>query len=425
MGTGGIRAAMCAAVLLSIGLTLLLAAGAHAEPPDARERQTWDQGSGASQDNRNPLTTPRSIRSPERIGLYTGIALGIIAVVFLGVGHIVKQPAHVSVVPIHREDLTDPDKQDYIDTMTRSLAGLGFSPMIDFTVPELPQQGLFRVLSLSDGSHTVMVAQVQGGGFGAKQYVNYIEFQTILDDDAVINTSNSPVKSGFTAPDNYLITRHPKIGEPSELFNVHRKDVHDMQTKRGRRIKRQTKEEFARTFTREWSDIMELQAKRGLLKKKDDGKHYRATFALVMRTVSPNLDDMNEAVEAMSISLAGAAVTLVGVITAPYLIALTGLDQIPFAARLYEAAMITVIATACGAIAGSGGYLLGLMCYLPSVIIFESGPIGVFLPTILAANSGLLGEKIANISGSATLPLHKQLSPEMYLSLILIVVSSL
>ncbi|MEW6349637.1 MAG: hypothetical protein AB1646_11295 [Thermodesulfobacteriota bacterium] len=370
-----------------------------------------------------PSTAAREIRTPAEILAYFIGATGFLAGVLALVGAAVRQPGSVTIYPLDEY----PEESDYLNTVTDQLMALGFTKELDFTIPELPHQGFYRLMSTRGGEHTVMVLQiVSGSGFSVnRQYVNYMEYQTILDNGGKINTNNSPLKGPFIPPPDLLTRSHPRVLDPKALFDLHRADVAELRTKRGGRIKRQKPEEFASEFVKEWRNIHEYQVEKGLLKRAKESDTFRGTLWLVLRHLSPNVETRDDALNAFAIAMTGACAMVAATWAMPFLVEEFGVRGYPAAVRELEACVILLICLVTGYAAGTGGYLLGLACYVPAAVVFLSGPLGYFIPVVLSANTGQLGEKLRNMSQGRSLAWYRQLSPEVYISAGLLILAAL
>ena len=221
------------------------------------------------------------------------VLLGIFAF-FVLVGRAVTQPASISVATFAapRDTVPDEEVSTFIRETTNKLIWMGFNPMLDFTVPELPHKGFFRWMSDGNGDHTVLIVETTPAGAGvskAMPKVKFIEFQTLLDNGCKINTNNSPLRNPLIPPPTYLITTHKRVSVPRELFEIHLQNVQRMQMEQGGRIKPQKLEDFERELTLEWQELMQYQAQVGLMKLKRDGRSYQGTAKLILNYFVPGL----------------------------------------------------------------------------------------------------------------------------------------
>jgi hypothetical protein len=377
----------------------------------------------------NVYTAPRTLRLPREMALYAVIAVGILALILLLVPRAVVHPSRISIVPLARPLDSVQDVSEYMTRTTRALMALGFLPQLDFTIPELPHRGFFRFMSMPNGHHTVLLAEIEAqpktDRKANKDLVAYLEFQTILDNGCKINTNNSPMASPLTPPPHFLVTRHSHVVNPDTLFRIHREDVDLMRSARGGRIMPQSLEQFYTDFPEEWQDISEYQVSLGLMKRGKDPQKYTARPALLLRAMSPRMVKRPRVWWSVPVPLVGAVVTAVVVVAVPRLVAFLGLADHPVPARELEAYLILIPAAVAGYVVGTGGALLGLTCYAPTLVMFSEGPVAHVILLFLAMAAGSVGEKSRNRPREDTRPFYRYFSPEIYIVALLLILAAL
>ncbi len=379
----------------------------------------------ASTDRPSIYTEPRTFRTPEDVALYGLIVIVGLAAFLPLVSRAVTQPAKVSIVPLARPYECVEDVSQEVRRSTQALMALGFVPQLDFTIPELPHRGFYRFMATANGHHTVLVAEVETQPRISKKkdkdHINFIEYQTVLDNGCRVNTSNNPMRNPLTPPPHFLVTQHPHTATPAALFDVHRRDLDEMRSKRGGRIWRQSLETFNEDFIAEWSDIMGYQAALGLLKLGKDGKTYHGRTALLLRAIAPPITDRPRPWLAPPIPIAGALLTGLIVWCVPKFVALTGIQSYPLAAKELEAYLVLIPPALAGYLVGMGGALLGVLCYAPTLVLFNAGPIDHAVLMLLALTAGSLGEKVRYWSTRTQSAFFKYFSPEIYVTVALLV----
>lgn len=411
--------------LLFLGTVVVSAGQGHGTvlPEDAFA------GEGApaapTETERNPFTAQRPLRAPEDVALYTAMLFLFALFVLIFVSRAVKHTTTVTVVPLARPNETVDTESDFVRESTERLKALRFLPHLDFNMPELPHHGFYRWFSTRDGSHSVIVAEIETTPKKEektdKQCIGYLEFQTLLDNGCRINTNNSPLASPMKPPPLYLVTAHPTVSSPRVLFDIHRADVERMRTQRGGSIWPQRPEEFVPDFTAEWRALTEYQEALGLLKRERDGMTCRGTPTLVLRALAPRAVRRPNAWWSFPVPVLGAMATLLMVWSIPKLAALTGLENFPRIVSESEAYGVLLLTACAGYLVGTGGGLIGFLCYAPCLILFERGYVSHTLLTVLAVTGGSIGEKLRNRQPHYEPPWYRLLSPEIYIAASLLI----
>jgi hypothetical protein len=407
-------------VVLVCGIALvLLAVAIPINAQVATEALTESPANGTQ----GPFTVPEMTRSAGEVIVCSGFILGVVLLVAMFVARRVKQPAEVNVIPF-----SGPHDSANVGSFIRNnmdkLLALNFSNPLDFTVPELPHEGFYRVMFGSEDYHQVLLAEIETKRL-PKQFVNYMEFQTVLDNGVKINTNNSPFKPSFNPPPNIASFNYQRMSDVRDLFDAHRADVERVRTQRGGSIAPQRREDFARKFENGWKEVMEYQAATGLLKRAGDGARFRGTVRLVFRTLFPSIKNRTSAARMTLVLALGAPCMGLLVWLSPNIVQLLQLQGYLFLATEVLAAGILSIALAAGYAAGSGGFMVGLLCCLPTMMVFTIGPLDSGLLAFMSMNAGALGEKLGKMPGPEGLPLHKHLSPELYTTIFLMLVFGL
>lgn len=373
-------------------------------------------------------TASRTFRSPGEVFTYLGILVGVLAVVIVFVSRSVEQPARITVVPQAQPGSTVENVSDFMRETTERLGAMGFRAKLDFTVPELPHRGFYRWMCTVNGDHTVLLAEVETNlktqAKAKKQYVAFIEFQTVLDNGCKVNTNNSPVANPLKPPPNYLVTGHSRVSVPQDLFNIHQDAVAWMISRRGGRIVPQRVEDFRSDFMTEWRELMQYQVSLGLVKRQGGGSTVRGTPALVMRALAPRNLQRPKVWWAFPVPVMGALAIGVTVWAIPQLARLLGLESSSLAVKGAEAYAVLLLSIAAGYIVGTGGALVGMTCYVPVLALFQAGPVGHVLLLFLSLCGGGLGEKLRNRQPYYKYPWHTTLAPELYLAAVLLIVAA-
>ncbi len=355
----------------------------------------------------------RGFRNPVAAGAVTVTILGFLALgIFLIAGKI-RQPYSITVEPVD-----PPELSNFMTLNSEKLLSMGFTHRLDFTIPELPHKGFFRLFGTKLNERAVILHELQSGSAAKlnKQFVNYIEFRTFLDNGIRVCTNNLRQRAGLKPKPDYVIIRHPGVQDVEELYNRHRADVdHAKITHRGR-IVAQPLDRFPEQFAEDWEALMRYEVEQGALKKSEDAGMVRGTPMTVLRAISPTEES---GPMAWAGALVGAVMLLTLILLIPTLDESLGFKGgVAFNART-ETIAILVITLVVGFVVGSGGVLTGLLVYLPSIIIVETGPLGYLMPIALAYTSGTVGEKLRRLPDSGTMPFYKFLSPELYLVILL------
>lgn len=418
-------------VVLIIGTVILLAmsctAYGYAVKTDGSPATEWSH----EETTKRPsiYTTPRTLRAPDEVALYAAITAGVVALILLLVPRAVTHPAAISIVPLARPLDSVGDVSDFMDRSTQSLMALGFLQQLDFSIPELPHRGFYRLMSMPNGHHTVMVAEIEAHPKTSqnpkKEFVTYFEFQTVLDNGCKVNTSNTPIGSPLKPPPQYLVTRHPRVASAEKLFRIHLRDVDRMRSARGGRIWPQKLEDFVEEFTTEWRDITEYQVSLGLLKQGKNPEVYQGRTTLLLRAMAPRWVERPRAWWAAPVPVFGAILTGLIVWAVPRLIDLLGLGAYPVAAKELEAYLVLIPAVLAGYLVGTGGAVLGLACYAPTLVLFNAGPVAHAILLFLAMTAGSVGEKARNWPVHTSPPFYRYFSPEIYVGAVLLVVAGL
>ncbi len=213
--------------------------------------------------------------------------------ILMAIAKAVKQPVQVSVVPFATPLESLEQVSPYIGTTTKRLTPLGFTRRLDFTVPELPHEGFFRLMSSSDDEHTVLLHEIMAEPRDSEcrsiRRVNCLEFQTVFNDGTKVNTGNTPMRSPLTPLPHVSVSNHPKVLDPEALFEIHRRHVEQVGAKSGWKIRPQRLEDFSDDFSRDWRDTMRYNASLGFLREDEVGKHYQGRAMLIVRYFLPGL----------------------------------------------------------------------------------------------------------------------------------------
>jgi len=382
-----------------------------------------------SSDQSGSYTAPVSIRPPQDLVLYGLIIIVALPLILSLLARAVTQPANITVKPLARTYECVNDASQPVKQSTEKLMALGFRPQLDFTVPELPYGNFYRLMSTNDGNHTVLVAEMEAQPRTSqkknKQYVNFIEYQTLLDNGCRVNTSDNYMKNPLTPPPQTIVSQHPRVATAAELFNVHRREVDEVRSKRGGRIWPQRLETFFDDLTAEWTDIMSYQVALGLLKRGKDGKTYRGRTALLVRSIIPPLGGRPRLWQALPVPLVGALLTGLIVWCIPKITAITGLQGHPLAAKELEACLVIIPAALAGYLVGFGGPVLGVFCYAPTLVLFNLGPVGHGVLMLLALTAGSLGEKTRVWHMRVRAKFFTHFSPEIYITVGLLILAGL
>jgi hypothetical protein len=366
----------------------------------------------------NPYDIPREFRAP--LGILS--AMGVVAVVAVGflllVGATVKQPAEVSVVPINNSK-----PSPYLIQATEELATLGFQPLLDFKIPEFPHTGKFRLTATTDGTRGALIFEIETKG-PIKQYFNFVEFKTVTDNGLKITSNNSSHKNSLKPLPGLFMFMHPEIPNITDLYNQHRADVDTVRSRQGGRIVSQDWEHFQERFPEEWREMMKFQRAEGLMKKGGDKNVMKGTMAMVIRYFTPEFKDSKSRFAAIAVVILGALLILGGALAMPKIASGAALSKAPFLAAKIEAALIVSVCLIAGYFAAPTGGAVGPMCFVPSVVLLISGPIGIFLPICLALESAFLGGKLRNAPPPGV-SLFKHLSPHWYIMLLLFLVAGM
>ena len=213
--------------------------------------------------------------------------------ILMAIAKAVKQPVQVSVAPFATPLESLKQVSPYIGTATERLTRLGFTTRLDFTVPELPHEGFFRLMSSLDDEHTVLLHEIMAEPRDSERRsirrVNCLEFQTVFNDGTKVNTGNTPMRSPLTPLPHVSVSNHPKVLDPEALFEIHRRHVEEVAAKSGWKIRPQRLEDFPDEFSRDWRDTMKYNASLGFLREDEVGKHYQGRAMLIVRYFLPGL----------------------------------------------------------------------------------------------------------------------------------------
>jgi hypothetical protein len=378
----------------------------------------------------NPFTATRVFRDPADIALDAAAILCVVGLILYLVPKGVRQPMHVTVEPQAEPHHPASSVSEYFQETTEKLANLGFSQELDFTVPELPHQGFFRYMSLRDGSHTALISEVIPGAKGKTpnigfKKIQFIEFQTILAGDITINTSNNPLENYLSQPPNQFVKRAPQLTEPRDLFDAHRRHVKAVRTHERGAVVTQRLDEFFARFPSEWEKINEYQVSVGLLKRDPSRSQYIATPRVLVNALLMGFTEDFGGLSGLAIPIMVAIFMGALVWSMPTILSLTGLCQIPVLAAEFEMCAIGCLALTVGLASRVGGLVWAGLCYAPSAVLFVAGPVGVFVPFLMAVVSGGLGEKLAFSRMWKSWRDVNLLSPEIYIVALALVMAAL
>jgi hypothetical protein len=363
----------------------------------------------------NPYTAPREFRSPIGILSAVGILAATLGVFFLFIASRIKQPANITVVPFNNDH-----PSPYIAQTTQDLEALGFQTKLDFTVPELPHPGKFRFMATSDATRSVFLAEIETKGL-AKQCVNFVEFKTVTDNNLKILSTNSRHKNSLKPLPDMFTFKHREIQNVRDLFNQHRADVDSVRSRLGGRIKPQDVDGFQDEFPEQWREFMKFQRTHGMMKKGGDKNVLKGTVKMVAAYFTPEFKDSESRRAVAAIMIMGALLLLCSALVMPRIITDFGSGAAPFMGAKIEAGIIVMVCLIAGYFVANDGATAGPICFLPSVVLLVSGPIGIFLPIFLAYESATLGAKLRH-PPPAGVSLFKHFSPHWYLVLLLFLV---
>lgn len=226
----------------------------------------------------------RAIRSALSTIFSDTVALGFIALVVLAallmraVSRGVRMPAKVTVVPV--EGAAD-EVSDYVESTTRSLKSLGFSHLLDFTMPELPHESFYRFMGSSEGKHTALISEIRARGL--VEPARYVEFQTLLENGAKINTNNNPLPTPFIPPPHVFVDTYPDLKDLAMVYDKHLENEDRVILENPGPISLQRIEDFPARMSRDWREVIEYQAACGLLTRNPDDDDFYGTTRLFLR----------------------------------------------------------------------------------------------------------------------------------------------
>lgn len=212
------------------------------------------------------------------------LLLGLLAVVVATVllcrtlSRGVRMPAEVTVMPVQ---VPPHGASDRVEAMTESLMSLGFSHQLDFTLPELPHEGFFRLMADSRDKRTALISEIKAQGMA--EPAHYIEFQTLVETGAKIDTNNNPIPTPFIPPPHVFVEVYPGMEDLSTLFDRHRSHEEGVLRRTPGAITLQRIEEFPARMRDDWREIIECQQACGLLEKDPNGDDYHGTSRLFLR----------------------------------------------------------------------------------------------------------------------------------------------
>lgn len=346
------------------------------------------------------LIAARALRDPAEIALYSAMAFCAIALFFYLASKDVRHPARVTVKPRAAPGQKASEVSPYVQTTSEKLEALGFFQQLDFTIPESLFRCFFRYMSLNDGSHSLLISEISSSRKGTKpmeasKWTRHIEFQTLLTGGVKINTTNCPVPNYFAPPPGQFAMRVPHLSDELSLFDEHRRHVEQVQTREGGAIVSKRQEEFVPWFCEEWERINAYQESVGLLKRDPAGPYYRASPKLILKAMLFGFTEEFGGATGLIIPLLVAVLMGASVWATPIVLRLAGLGHSPALAAECELAAIGILGFAVGLASRMGGGFWAAFCYLPSAILFASGPAGYLAPFVMALGSGGLGEKTA------------------------------
>jgi hypothetical protein len=225
--------------------------------------------------------------------LNTTLMLAVAAVILVGavlgraISRGVRMPAQVTVVPMGA--LPD-GASDYVEATTKSLESLGFSSQLDFTMPEIPHEGFYRLMASSRGRHTALISEIMAPGLS--EPARYVEFQTLLENGAKINTNNNPLPTPFIPPPHVFVETYPDLMDVSALYDRHNRNEEEVAQKDPGPVKLQRVEDFPARMRNDWREVIEYQAACGLLEKNPHGDDYYGTSRLFLRYLWTSLTAM-------------------------------------------------------------------------------------------------------------------------------------
>jgi hypothetical protein len=363
----------------------------------------------------------RDFRTPVAAGAITVTILGFLACGVVFIARKIRQPYSISIEPLEAPELSE-----FMIVNSEKLVSMGFTHRLDFTIPELPHKGFFRLFGTKLNERAVMLHEIQSGSAAKlnKQYVNYVEFRTFLDNGMRVQTNNVNQHSGLKPKPDQITIRYPGISDIQALYNQHRADVDHTKAHYGGRVISQPLDSFSEQFPADWKSLMAYEMEQGLVKKSEDPGIVVGTSMLVLRSLAPAKESASLAWLA---SLVGAVVLLAVLALIRMAPEAGGPSASP--AALYgarpESVAILVIALITGFVVGSGGVITGLLVYLPSLILLETGPLGYFLPIALAYMAGSSGAKLRRLPDRNLIPVYKFLSPDIYITVLLFLVAGL
>jgi hypothetical protein len=224
-----------------------------------------------------------------------GIVLtaGVVWLILAAIAKAVKQPVTVTVVPFDAPLESFRQVSPYIGAAAQQLIPLGFETRLDFTVPELPHEGFFRLMSTSNDEHTALLYEImfhpRNSERTGRAPHNFMEFQTVFDDGTKVNTKNCLKNSPLVPLPHVRESNHPDVQDAEPLFAIHRRRVERIGTTGGRRILPQRPEDFSGELSREWRDTMSYNSSLGLFTLDESGTQYHGRAVLMVRYFFPCL----------------------------------------------------------------------------------------------------------------------------------------
>lgn len=252
--------------------------------PQGMESEGEESSRRAGSDFKRKSTTviQEILNDPVTLGF---IALLLVAALLIRtISRAVRMPAGVTVVPI---EVLPNEMSDYVVTTTNILRSLGFSQQLDFHMPELPQEGFYRLMEASRGKHTVLISEIKAPGLA--EPARYIEFQTVLEDGTKINTNNNPLPTPFIPPPHVFVETYSDMQDLSELYRRHIGIEEKVLRENPQSILLQTLSDFPGRMSRDWKEVIEYQAACGLLRQDRDGAEYHGTSRLFFRYLGSSL----------------------------------------------------------------------------------------------------------------------------------------
>jgi hypothetical protein len=228
----------------------------------------------------------------------------------------VKMPAKLYFVQMSDDEFTEKQKKYYGESDAK-MASLGFTPVLNYKVPNLPGPNISRCyLSTLDPARINSILLLGSRTQENPIQIIYTEIVTNFTDETSLTTMNANSNTLFDPLPGRLRQKFPSLKDPIELKRQHDLKTAEFKEKNPIFIK---KEDILVRHEKYHQQFCDYQVQRGLLRAVPGTDYYDVTFKTALRAVFHQINPFDQTFLWRNFFLA-----FVGAVVLPWMGALYG-----------------------------------------------------------------------------------------------------